>query len=104
MTNQIDKDCRFRDREVAQALVASGHDLLFHSSNAPKMEIDFLVRDGIKICPIEVKSAACRRHASLDLLVRKYPKRLGSKYVLCAEDLFVENGIAYLPFYMAHCL
>ena len=94
----------FLENYVAQALVASGYDLLFHSETKPKMEIDFLIRNGIKICPIEVKSAACRRHASLDLLMRKYPKRLGAKYVLCQEDLFKENDVTYLPFYMAHCL
>jgi predicted AAA+ superfamily ATPase len=94
----------FLENYVAQALVASGYDLLFHSETNPKMEIDFLIRDGIKICPIEVKSAACRRHASLDLLMRKYPKRLGTKYVLCQEDVSEEGGVTYLPFYMAHCL
>ena len=47
---------------------------------------------------------SCRRHASLDLLMKKYPKRLGAKYVLCAEDVFEEGGVTYLPFYMAHCL
>lgn len=94
----------FLENYVAQALVASGHDLLFHSRTNPKTEIDFLIRDGIKICPVEVKSAACRRHASLDLLMKKYPKRLGAKYVLSAEDVFEEGGVTYLPFYMAHCL
>lgn len=94
----------FLENYVAQALVSSGYDLLFHSETEPRMEIDFLIKSGIKICPVEVKSAACRRHASLDLLMRKFPKRLGRKYVLCAEDVFEEGGVTYLPFYMAHCL
>ena len=94
----------FLENYVAQALVASGHDLLFHSEAKPRMEIDFLIKSGLKISPVEVKSAACRRHASLDLLMRKFPKRLGRKYVLCAEDVFEDGGVTYLPFYMAHCL
>ena len=94
----------FFENYVAQALVASGHDLLFYSRSNPKMEIDFLIQRGIKICPIEVKSAACRRHASLDALVERHPGKLGDKYVVCTEDFHEEGGITYLPFYMAHCL
>ncbi len=94
----------FFENYVAQALVSAGHELLFHSRSNPKMEIDFLIRRGIKICPIEVKSAACRRHASLDALIGKCRGKLGKKYVVCAEDFHEEDGITYLPFYMAHCL
>ena len=94
----------FFENFVAQALVARGYELLFHSCATPKMEIDFLIRKGIKICPVEAKSSACRQHASLDALIRKYPNRLGEKYVVCAEDYHVDNGIVYLPFYMTHCL
>ena len=94
----------FFENYVAQALVAAGHELLFHSRSNPKMEIDFLIRRGIKTCPIEVKSAACRRHASLDALIERCRGKLGDKYVACTEDYCNEGGITYLPFYMAHCL
>ena len=94
----------FFENFVAQALAANGYELLFHSVSEPKLEIDFLIRNGIKICPIEVKSSASRRHASLDELIRKYSNRLGSKYVVCADQYRIEEGITYLPFYMVHCL
>jgi len=94
----------FFENYVAQELVASGHELLFHSKASPKMEIDFLIRHGIKICPIEVKSAASRRHASLDLLIKRCHRKLGAKYVVCPENLAERNGVTYLPFYMVHCL
>lgn len=94
----------FFENYVAQALVAAGHELLFHSRSNPKMEIDFLIQRGIKVCPIEVKSAASRRHASLDALIERCRGKLGEKYVVCAEDFHEEDGITYLPFYMAHCL
>ena len=94
----------FFENYVAQALAARGFDLLFHSRSSPKLEIDFMIRSGIKVCPVEVKSSACRQHASLDALIEKYPRRLGAKYVVCAEDLKTENGITYLPFYMVHCI
>ena len=94
----------FFENYVAQALVAGGYDLLFHSRTTPRMEIDFLIQRGIKVCPIEVKSAACRQHASLDALIERCKGKFGAKYVVCAEDLSEAGGIVYLPFYMAHCL
>ena len=94
----------FLENYVAQSLVAKGHELFFHSKANPKMEIDFLIQRGIKICPIEVKSSACRRHASLDALIEKCRGKLGAKYVVCTEDLHESDGITYLPFYMVHCL
>ena len=99
----------FFENAVAQALRAQGMDLLFHSvkdANSPErtMEVDFLIRNGIKICPIEVKSARCREHVSLDRFIRKYDKRLGLRYVVTAEGYFRENGIEYLPIYMAQFL
>ena len=69
-----------------------------------RVEIDFLFRSGIKTCPIEVKSSGYRVHASLDWLVANRRKGLGAKYVVCPGDFEVDNGITYLPFYMAHCL
>ena len=94
----------FLDWKAKLAGKTARHELLFHSRVNPKMEIDFLIRRGIKTCPIEVKSAACRRHASLDALIERCQGKLGDKYVVCTEDYHDEGGITYLPFYMAHCL
>ena len=94
----------FFENFVAQTLVAKDRDLLFYSRPNPKVEIDFMVRNGIKICPVEVKSAGYRTHASLDWLISHYPGKLGAKYVICTSDYKVEDGVAYLPFYMAHCI
>lgn len=52
----------FFENAVAQALVANGRELFFYSRNDRNdadntMEIDFLVRNGIKICPVEVTTA-----------------------------------------------
>ena len=99
----------FFENSVAQALAALGIDLLFHSVKDAKhpertMEIDFLFRNGIKICPIEVKSSRCREHVSLDRFIAAYAKRLGSRYVITANGYFSENGIEYLPIYMTHLI
>ena len=91
------------------AMKAQSRDLLFHSVKDAKspertLEVDFLIRNGIKISPIEVKSARCREHVSLDRFIRKYDRRLGLRYVITAEGYFKENGIVYLPIYRAQFL
>jgi len=94
----------FFENFVAQTLVARGYDLLFYAVTDPKVEVDFLFRNGIKVCPIEVKSSGYYVHASLDWLTRHHPSKLGTRYVVCTGDFEVKDGITYLPFYMAHCL
>ncbi len=94
----------FFENFVAQTLTSRGYDLLFHSRSKPRIEIDFLFRNGIKICPIEVKSSGYRVHASLDWLMAHHRSNLGAKYVVCTSDYEVDGEITYLPFYMTHCL
>lgn len=99
----------FFENVVAQSLVASGRNLYFFSrkdqrSSENTMEIDFLVRNGIKICPVEVKSGNYRAHTSLDRFIGKYAKRLGTRYVVCTSDWREAGGITYLPIYMSHLL
>ena len=60
------------------------------------------VRRGGRICPVDVKSSnRSRDHKSLDDFRRRFGKRLGQSYVIHSKDLSVENGIVYLPAYMA---
>ena len=99
----------FFENAVAQALVAGERELFFYSRNdrddaSNTMEIDFLVRNGIKICPVEVKSGPYRKHASLDRFSAKFRTRLGRRYVICTGDYSEDGPIVYLPVYMAHCI
>ena len=99
----------FFENAVAQTIASAGYDLFFYSRRDQKdssntMEIDFLIRSGIKVCPIEVKSGGFRAHASLNRFMGKFKPYLGVKYVICTGDYAEEAGIVYLPIYMAHCL
>lgn len=94
---------------VAQMLRASDHELFFYSRSdkekrANNMEIDFLVKQGNKISPIEVKSAAYRKHSSLNKFMDKFDKRLGERYLLYPKDLMEKDGVIHLPLYMAGLL
>ncbi len=91
---------------VAQMLRARGHKLFFysqadHNTRANNMEIDFLIKEGKKIAPIEVKSNNYRSHTSLDKFRTKFSSRLGTSYILYGKDLIQKDNILHLPLYMA---
>ena len=94
------------ENAVAQALRANGIELYFYSrpdkgDGTGRMEIDFLVRRGDAICPVEVKSGAYQHHASLDKFRRKFGNRLGDAYILYTKDVMTKNDIRHIPLYMA---
>ena len=99
----------FMENMVAQILRANGHRLFFHSfykgeGKKNRYEVDFLVRSGNRICPIEVKSSGYSAHSSLDYLMEIYSKTLGQAYILYSKDLRKDGNILFLPLYMAICL
>ena len=99
---------------VAQMLVASGHKLYFYSNSSredasARMEIDFLIaKKSISsrhnISPIEVKSGNGYSLSSLKKCMARYPGMLHTPYVIHSQDLKIEEGIVFLPLYMAPCL
>ena len=91
---------------VAQMLRTNGHKLYFYSrSDATNrkndMEIDFLITEGKKICPIEVKSNNYVSHSSLDKFRDNFSSKIGNSYILYSKDVIVKDGIIHLPIYMA---
>ncbi len=99
----------FVENIVAQMLVASGHKLFFYSRVDKEdyhnnMEIDFLIRDKKKICPVEVKSGEYRKHTSIDRFADKYSDKVGTRYIICMKDLSKEEEIVVMPVYMTFCL
>ena len=99
---------------VAQMLAAGGHKLYFYynpSREDPqsRMQVDFLiakrkVTDRHNISPIEVKSGKNYTLTSLKKFMRKYSEQLDTAYVLHTGDMKEEDGITYLPLYMAALL
>lgn len=94
---------------VAQMLRRNGHRLYFYSRSDSDhrenhMEIDFLITEGKKIAPIEVKSGNYRSHASLDKFRKKFSANIGTSYVLYPKDVMNKDGIWHLPLYMAMLL
>jgi hypothetical protein len=92
------------ENAVAQMLTAKGNNLYYYTMESDTShhlyEIDFLLSEGAKISPIEVKSGNYRSHKSLNVFCDKFSRRIKDKYVVHTKDYKWENGIHYIPFYM----
>lgn len=96
---------------VAQMLKAAGHKLFFFSQSdnndsTNRMEIDFLITkhpitNRHNISPIEVKSGERYTFSSLKKCIAKYGQYLSTPYLLHDKDLKEDNGVLFLPLYMA---
>ncbi len=91
---------------VAQMLRRNGHKLYFYSRSDLEhrenhMEIDFVITEGRKIAPIEVKSANYRSHSSLDKFRKRFSQKIGTPYILYTKDVMEKDGVWHLPLYMA---
>ncbi len=89
---------------IAQMLKASGHELYYYTfptdSGKHNYEVDFLIADGDKVSPVEVKSSGYKAHASLDAFCKKFSARIKNKYLIYTKDMRKEEDVQYLPAYM----
>lgn len=91
---------------VAQNIRANGRRAYYYKETNREnkktvMEIDFLIRDGNKLVPIEVKSGENRSIKSLTAFKEKYGKKVGRCIVLHHGEIRREDNILWLPYYMA---
>lgn len=90
---------------IAQMLRATGKKLYYHTipygDGKKHYEVDFVIADGHKVSPVEVKSSGYKTHASLDEFCRKYSDRIQSKYIVYTKDLNRIGDVNYIPVYMA---
>ena len=86
---------------VAQELAAHGHDLIYYYSSKKRGEVDFLVENGGKVLPIEVKSGVnFRAHAALDNLMSEREFAIPEAWVLSGSGQVGSAGrIVYFPVY-----
>ena len=68
------------------------------------MEIDFLIRKGKKIVPIEVKSSGSSSIKSLLRFKEIYGKHIDAPIVLHHGEMKTEDGVQFFPYYMAALL
>lgn len=89
---------------VAQMLKAKGHELYYYTwpseTSNHLYEIDFLLSDGFKLNPVEVKSSGYKAHVSMDKFCEKFSERVDKRYLIYTKDLRKDGNITYLPAYM----
>ncbi len=89
---------------VAQVLTAKGNDLFYYTfkdeDTGKRYEIDFLLPQKNKICPIEVKSSGYKTHTSLDKFAEKFSSSVLEKYLVYTKDLQKDKDVLMLPVYM----
>lgn len=93
---------------VAQELTTKGYGLFYHTwpkeRSNHNYEIDFILPDGKKICPIEVKASRYKTHASLDAFCKKFSSRVGKQYLVYTKAMRKDGEVTCIPTYMARFL
>ena len=93
---------------VAQMLKAGGYELFYYTfpteSEKHNYEIDFILSDGAKITPIEVKSSGYKTHVSLDEFCKKFSSRIKNRLLIYTKDLKRDGETSYIPAYMTPLL
>ena len=88
---------------VAQMITASGRELFYHTwekkNSTHYYEIDFLISDSSKVCPVEIKSAGTGKHESITEFGKKYSKHVKESFIISQKDVDKKDGITFLPLY-----
>ena len=88
---------------IAQALATAGNKLFYYTwpkDATHNYEIDFLLSNGSKLNPIEVKSSGYSTHKSLDAFCEKFSSRVGERYLIYTKDFRKDGATTLLPVFM----
>ncbi|MBP3470773.1 MAG: ATP-binding protein [Paraprevotella sp.] len=95
----------FTELFVYTQLVPQHIPVYYHSSNDSRIEIDFLVQNGTKVIPIEVKAEENVKSKSLRTFIEKHPNLKGMRLSMLpySNQEWMENIPLYsVNFYMKH--
>ena len=92
------------ENAVAQIITSTNHNLYYHvwekENSTHYYEIDFILQSGSKILPIEVKSAATKKHESIDIFCKKYSKQVVEAFLISQNDVGHDERLKLKPIYM----
>lgn len=85
---------------MAMQLKSNGYSLNYFDTKKHG-EVDFVIQNGTHIELIEIKSGNdYKKHNALDNVRGMSKWNIENSYVFCKDNIHVENGIKYLPWYM----
>ena len=86
---------------MSQMFVANGFSLHYFDTKRYG-ELDFVMQEGTAIDLVEIKSGNdYKKHAALDKVLAVEEWKAKQAIVFCKDNVQVEDGILYLPWYMA---
>ncbi|MBP5269461.1 MAG: DUF4143 domain-containing protein, partial [Clostridia bacterium] len=92
------------ENAVAQMIVSSGRDLYYHTwpklNSTHYYEVDFILQNGTKVSPVEVKSSSRKTHESIDAFVSRYVSRTGEAFLFSQKDVSSDGKLKLKPVYM----
>ena len=88
------------ENAAAQELAAHGYQLYYYNSKKFG-ELDFLIEEGGKVYPIEIKSGKdYYRHNAMDNVLGHPDFGIEDGYVFCGGNVEARGRITYFPIYM----
>lgn len=88
------------ENAIASQISSQDHELYYYNSKKYG-EVDFLVQNGSKVLPIEVKSGnAYTAHKALSNILAVEKWNIDKAYVISKHNLKKEGDVVYIPYYM----
>lgn len=93
------------ENAIAQIIKSNDRNLYYHmwydSNKTRPYEVDFLLSEGNKIVPIEVKSSNYNNHKSINELAKKYSSSISRRILFSQKDIGNEGMLELKPLYLA---
>ncbi len=86
---------------VAQSLRANGINLRYWK-NDNSAELEFIIQDGIKVIPVEVKKGVKVKAISMNTFMEQYQSPIA--YRISSKNFGLTNGIKSIPLYATFCI
>lgn len=106
LSDKLDSNLGYLYENAIAQIIYSLHRNLYYSTwkengNTHPYEVDFLISEGSKIIPIEVKSSAINNHTSITKFSKKYSSWISRRILFSQQDLGHVDMLELKPIYLA---
>ncbi|MCR5457778.1 MAG: AAA family ATPase [Clostridiales bacterium] len=93
------------ENAIAQIIKSHNRELYYHfwreNNKTHPYEVDFIISDGAKIIPVEVKSSNINNHKSIREFSKKYSKSVSRRILFSQHDVSNDEMLELKPIYLA---